>query len=293
MTSPSVTPSASSSSAKDILLSPNLGLTPPRSSSMTPDSTPISKDDKLPSPPLPEDIEPLTATSILMGTGALAVNSLGSVVMGVGSVAVSALTSHPTEDKAEVSLPESLQPGTMSKEATPETMLGAVLTRAASLASSAASAITGTTVSPSTTPSSPDLTQEKAIAAKQPRRASTFPIQYTADGTPFSLDPGISAMQRIPDHPCGKLHPHHSPIAHCCSAPDLVTTAVERLECRCKCYALSPSDEESDKERHAAGCQCICHQKAAYVKGESGHFHRVEQLVKGTRRVVRDIKNVL
>uniref|UniRef100_V5EYT4 Uncharacterized protein n=2 Tax=Kalmanozyma brasiliensis (strain GHG001) TaxID=1365824 RepID=V5EYT4_KALBG len=61
-------------------------------------------------------------------------------------------------------------------------------------------------------------------------------------------------MQRIPDHSCG-LHAHNQ-LQHCCSAPDIL------------------------EDKRGKG-------------GQSGNFHRVEQLVKGTKRVVKDIKNVL
>lgn len=137
------------------------------------------------------------------------------------------------------------------------------------------------------------------IDERQLRRASTLPVQYTATGEPFSTDPSISAMQRIPDHPCGHVHTVRTPLTHCCSAPDSLTT-LQEIECTCTCFAVdSPAEDQTVQSEQQPGhgkmheCRCICHTTTAYRKGQSGHFHRVQQLVKGTKRVVRDIKNVL
>ncbi len=74
----------------------------------------------------------------------------------------------------------------------------------------------------------------------------------------------------------------------------LSTLPEEEQECTCKCATAKKDGKDKENEvAEEGGCKCVCHFKGAYGKGQSGHFHRVEQLVKGTKRVVRDIKNVL
>ncbi|KAJ1020518.1 hypothetical protein NDA13_005834 [Ustilago tritici] len=307
-------------SRKAILLKSNLGLGNPKKETMaTGEQITKSKLEELPLPPPPEEETSKTASSVLLDTGTSALSLLGSAVMDIGSAAVSALSSAPSDTTGSAAKPETPSKNASKdeqvKEAPPETFLGsisnAVLGRAASvrdaaidsvtgaassLVSSAAHAITGTATGLATSitgasPSPPSPAND--ADPKQLRRASTLPIQYTATGEPFSPNPSISAMQRIPDHPCGNAHNHRTPLAHCCSAPDVLTT-VEEDECTCKCHALAPDSakDENGKSKEEE-CKCVCHSRTAYNKGESGHFHRVEQLVKGTKRVVRDIKNVL
>ena len=170
----------------------------------------------------------------------------------------------------------------------------AITDTASGIATSTLNYATGKSVSTDTEPTKADAAS--VSPGREPtavRRASTLPVQYTATGEPFSSDPSISAMQRIPDHSCGHVHTGRTPLTHCCSAPDVLTSEQEPPECSCKCYALSPSPDENAKPQDQQQCTCACHDKASYAKGQSGHFHRVEQLVKGTKRVVRDIKNVL
>lgn len=285
---------------------------------------PKSKTDEFPLPPPPEEPQPAGASVASIGVSALSL--LGSAVVSLGSVAVSAISSSSTASAADAEgSAASSKPSEEAKEKSKgeETLLGsisnAVLGRAASLrdaaidsvtetasalATSAAHAITDTTSAtfnyatgkPTPTPASanPTVTANDPETTKTIRRASTLPIQLTSTGEPFSSDPSISAMQRIPDHPCGQSHTHQrNALVHCCSAPVVLAKVTEEgEECSCKCYAVTLGDENA-KLKAEEGCTCQCHQKAAYIKGDSGHFHRVEQLVKGTKRVVRDIKNVL
>ncbi|SPO28939.1 uncharacterized protein UTRI_05014_B [Ustilago trichophora] len=306
--------SPSSVSRKAVLLSPNLGL------DLSPRIMPKSKADELPLPPPPEEPQPAGASVASIGVSALSL--LGSAVVSLGSVAVSAMSSSsaPSESPAAIAKPSEQEKEESKAE---ETLLGsisnAVLGRAASLrdaaidsvtetasalATSAAHAITDTASAtfsyatakstPISTSADPTVPPNDQETTRTIRRASTLPIQLTATGEPFSSNPSISAMQRIPDHPCRQSHAHHrNGLVHCCSAPDVLANVnEEREECSCKCYAVTLGDE-NPKVKGEQGCTCHCHQKAAYIKGDSGHFHRVEQLVKGTKRVVRDIKNVL
>ncbi|CBQ68904.1 conserved hypothetical protein [Sporisorium reilianum SRZ2] len=276
-------PPTRATSVKAALLRPNLGLTDPKADKMTVTTKASAKNDELPLPPPPEQDH--TASSLLISTGASAISLLGSAVLGIGSAAVSALSAAPDEAKAA-------QAKDVSQEPAPETtMLGSLSTAllaraasartaaidtvaasAASLASTAAHALTdaaASTLDYATAKPPAPPTAQSGFPAAAPRRASTLPVQYTASGEPFSSDPSISAMQRIPDRACTS--------AFCCSAPDVLRAVHD--EAQCICYAAA-----EDK------CTCACHAK---TKAQSGHFHRVEQLVKGTKRVVRDIKNVL
>lgn len=242
---------------KEALLRPNLGLDDRKADKS------MSKDELPPTPP-PEE-EGSTAASFLVSTGASALSLLGSGLVVLGSAAVSALIP-PAEPETKSDEPVE---GSKAETASEPTLLGsisnAVLTRASSLASTAANTLVGspspttdnTINGPGPSPSTPPRTSSAQPPAPAPatiHHSSTFPIQLTASGEPFSSDPSISAMQRIPDPPCG-LHAHHQ-LQHCCSAPDVL----------------------EDKKGKS---------------GQSGNFHRVEQLVKGTKRVVKDIKNVL
>lgn len=267
-------------------------------------ATKVPKQDELPLPPPPEEQRGATASSILISTGASAISLLGSAVMGIGSAAVHAISAAPAETDTKASSPKDAkteQPSAPSETTVLGSLSAALLTRAASVRDAAITSVTSSASSLATTAAhaitdaasstlhnaafktSPAQPHTDPPEHPQIRRASTLPIQYTATGEPFSSDPSISAMQRIPDRPCGS---HHA-LAHCCSAPNVLTSlAKEDAECcTCRCYAADTSSRDD--------CPCAGHAKAAYSKGQSGHFHRVEQLVKGTKRVVRDIKNVL
>ncbi|SPO27871.1 uncharacterized protein UTRI_05014 [Ustilago trichophora] len=305
-------------SRKAVLLSPNLGL------DLSHRNMSNSKTDELPLPPPPEEPQPAGASVASIGVSALSL--LGSAVVSLGSVAVSAISSSSTisvsdaegsassskssEEAKEVSKGEETLLGSISNvvlgraASLRDAAIDSVTETASALATSAAHAITDNASAtfnyvsgkPTSTPTSttPTVTANDPETTKTIRRASTLPIQLTSTGEPFSSNPSISAMQRIPDHPCGQNHAHQTnALIHCCSAPDLLAKLnQEHEQCSCKCYAVTLGNENA-KVNAEEGCTCQCHQKTAYIKGDSGHFHRVEQLVKGTKRVVRDIKNVL
>ncbi|PWY98754.1 hypothetical protein BCV70DRAFT_27176 [Testicularia cyperi] len=219
----------------------------------------------------------------------------------------------------------------------------AVTDTATSISDAALTAVTGRhhpNPDAAATPRPPSPTASVASVASFSSRVDYIPPQYSADGTLFSSNPSIAAMQRIPDYPCGHKHLNQPGALHCCvaspptrsdsaasftssSSSSSSTSASELVRhpsCNCDCWSLSspvsassvpaspistlpapahttltakiagPVDTASKTDRSA--CQCPCH-LTSWRSGQSGHFHRVEQLVRGTKRVVRDIKNVL
>ncbi|GAK67900.1 uncharacterized protein PAN0_024d6130 [Moesziomyces antarcticus] len=243
---------AMTASRKAALLKPNLGLA---------EQAQEGTKDEAPLPVIPETEN--KAASVLVSTGASALSFLGSTVVSLTSAAALALVSpHPA---AETGSANTAAPG--EKEG--GTVLGTLSSAVFSSAASVRDMVLGSADATSTNDAGKDS------APPRVKRASTLPVQLTATGEPFSDDPSVSAMQRIPDHPCG--HVAHHKLTHCCSAPAIPTTA-------CTCTCSTTKDPQ---------CECDCHLNAANARRDSGHFHRVEQLVKGTKRVVRDIRNVL
>lgn len=303
METPSAPAALEPNSIKVALLKPQLGLVELQPRGMS-DTKRSAKQDELPLPPPPED-----PTSILINVGVSAFNLLGSAVAGVGSAAVSALTfaTEPSNSSTEPAVQEASETaregtflGTLSTAllaravSARDAAVASATSSASSFASTAAHAIsdaatasidyaTGTTLHH---PRSPNPIHD-ASNSSTVKRSCTMPVQLSATGEPFSSDPSISAMQRIPDHPCGHhtLDAQRKRLVHCCSAPDVLASRDEQV-CSCKCTAIDGQANEVGKD----GCDCSCH---SITKRQSGHFHRVEQLVKGTKRVVRDIKNVI
>lgn len=239
-------------SRKAALLKPNLGLA---------EVAQQDAKDEAPLPVIPEMES--TAASVLVSTGASALSFLGSTVVSLTSAAALALVSpHPA---AETGSANTAAPGEKEGGTVLGTLSSAVFSSAASVRDRVLGSADATSINDA----------GKDSAPPRVKRASTLPVQLTATGEPFSDDPSVSAMQRIPDHPCG--HVAHHKLTHCCSAPAIPTAA-------CTCTCSTTKDPQ---------CECDCHINAANARRDSGHFHRVEQLVKGTKRVVRDIKNVL
>ncbi|TKY89458.1 hypothetical protein EX895_001989 [Sporisorium graminicola] len=305
-----ITPPAPTSPAsiKAALLRPNLGLSDLKAEEKMLATKACTKHNELPLPPPPDPEHGQTASSILISTGASAMSFLGSAVLNIGSAAVSALGAVPEEADGKASPSKDVKVKHTSASSANATMLGslstALLTHAASVRDAAIGSVTSSAASLASTAthvltdaatSTLDYATGRTSSTsttnppepRTVRRAATLPVQLTATGEPFSSDPSISAMQRIPDHSCP---PRHA-LTHCCSAPDVLTSLAEEehAECTCKCYTAIDAEDANEIE----GYSCMCHEKSAYAKGQSGHFHRVEQLVKGTKRVVRDIKNVL
>lgn len=180
---------------------------------------------------------------------------------------------------------------------------------------------------------SPDATTKPARPPSPTPSVSSFsstvsyiPPQYTATGELFSSNPSVAAMQRIPDYSC--KHDLHgtNKVLHCCSlppasasparsmsvdsnsslpgcaSPDALSRASSfaSVECSCTCFKSSSSaslpiapTQADTPEKSPPSCDCVCHDHHRYKRGQSGHFHRIDQIVRGTKRVVRDIKNVL
>ncbi|SPO36439.1 uncharacterized protein PSFLO_01910 [Pseudozyma flocculosa] len=279
--------------------------------------------------------------------------------------APTAATEEPADAAEGTDAPASKRSSILSVLTTKMLNLGSVTAEPETGAAPATSPASA--AAPSPAPGSPSVSRARPLhplrtASPAPSTSSTVSRQLTAEGTPFSDDPLISAMQRIPDGPSSassvSLVSSSSSFARSASpsspyslqksdtfssiASSVVSTdddGVERCQacsCRrgCRTWHLSlppPAAQDEDKENKATAaateapaqaqaaaegggksedrakngddeadaakphtCPCNHHlTKLRKRTSSSHHFHRIQQVVKGTKRVARDIRNVL